>query len=99
MQYAGLFMSEFDLIRQLHERINGVDGDSLSACVVGIGDDGAVLDIPQGKQVVVTTDTLVEGVHFLDNNRCAKPGPQGIGREPERSRSQWGLSLPGFSSR
>jgi thiamine-monophosphate kinase len=58
-------MSEFDLISQLHERINGVDRGGLSACVVGIGDDGAVLDIPPGKQVVVTTDTLVEGVHFL----------------------------------
>jgi len=58
-------MSEFDLIRQLHERINVVDGGAPFACVVGIGDDGAVLDIPPDRQVVVTTDTLVEGVHFL----------------------------------
>jgi thiamine-monophosphate kinase len=29
-----------------------------------IGDDGAVLDVPQNQQLVVTTDVLVENVHF-----------------------------------
>lgn len=29
-----------------------------------IGDDGAVLDVPQDQQLVVTTDVLVENVHF-----------------------------------
>jgi thiamine-monophosphate kinase len=58
-------MSEFNLISSLHEHINVFDGDSPSACAVGIGDDGAVLDIPQDRQLVVTTDTLVEGVHFF----------------------------------
>jgi thiamine-monophosphate kinase len=33
-------------------------------CVVGIGDDGAVLQIPAGRDLVVCTDTLLEGVHF-----------------------------------
>ncbi len=69
-------MSEFDLIRHLHERINVVDGDGPSACVVGIGDDGAVLDIPPDRQVVVTTDTLVEGVHFLNTT-----GAQSLGHK------------------
>jgi thiamine-monophosphate kinase len=58
-------MSEFDLIRRLHEGVNAADGGGSSACVVGIGDDGAVLDIPLDRQVVVTSDTLVETVHFL----------------------------------
>lgn len=31
---------------------------------VPIGDDSAVLDVPAGRQVVVTTDMLVEDVHF-----------------------------------
>ncbi len=31
---------------------------------LGVGDDAAVLDIPAGYQMVVSTDTLVEGVHF-----------------------------------
>ena len=71
-------MSEFDLIRQLHERINGVDGRGSSACVVGIGDDGAVLDIPQDRQLVVTTDTLVEGVHFLDTTDAQSLGHKAL---------------------
>ena len=63
-------MSEFDLIRHLYECINVVDGDGPATCVIGIGDDGAVLDIPQDRQVVVTTDTLVEGVHFLNTTQA-----------------------------
>jgi len=30
----------------------------------GIGDDGAVLDVPTGSKLVVSTDTTVEHVHF-----------------------------------
>jgi len=71
-------MSEFDLIRQLHERINGADGSDLSACVVGIGDDCAVLEIPQDRQVVVTTDTLVEGVHFLKTSDAQSLGHKAL---------------------
>jgi len=68
-------MSEFDLIRQLHERING--GGS-SACVVGIGDDAAVLEIPPNRQVVVTTDTLVEGIHFLSSSDAQNLGHKAL---------------------
>lgn len=32
---------------------------------VGIGDDCAVLNVPHGQQLVVSIDTLVEGIHFL----------------------------------
>lgn len=32
--------------------------------VLGIGDDAAVIQVPQGKQLVVTLDTLVAGRHF-----------------------------------
>jgi hypothetical protein len=71
-------MSEFDLIRQLHERINGADGSDPSACVVGIGDDCAVLEIPQDRQVVVTTDTLVEGVHFLTTTDAQSLGHKAL---------------------
>lgn len=35
--------------------------------VVGIGDDAAVIEIPKEQQVVISVDTLVEGVHFPIN--------------------------------
>lgn len=36
-------------------------------CPVGVvGDDAAVLQVPEGRSLVVTTDLLVDGVHFSD---------------------------------
>ena len=32
-----------------------------------IGDDAAIIDIPDGKQLVISSDNAVEGVHFLAN--------------------------------
>ena len=52
-------MDEFELIRRFftyHAQDAGV--------VVGVGDDGAVLAVTPGKQLVEVIDTLVEGVHF-----------------------------------
>ncbi len=37
-----------------------------------IGDDGAVLPVPPEQQLVVTTDMLVEGVHFSDRTTSAE---------------------------
>jgi thiamine-monophosphate kinase len=34
---------------------------------LGIGDDCALLEIPAGYQLAVTTDTMVENVHFFSN--------------------------------
>lgn len=38
----------------------------------GIGDDCAITDIPEGQSLVITTDTLISGVHFLEGTsaRC-----------------------------
>jgi thiamine-monophosphate kinase len=57
-------MPEFDLIRRLQEIISIPSGCDAAECRVGIGDDGAVLDIPGQCELVVCTDTLVAGVHF-----------------------------------
>ena len=32
---------------------------------LGIGDDAALLEVPEGHQLVISIDTMVEGVHFL----------------------------------
>lgn len=50
---------EFGLIRHLTEKIKLQNPSS----VKGVGDDAAVLDYKE-KQVLVTTDLLLEGVHF-----------------------------------
>ncbi len=35
--------------------------------VLGVGDDCALVDITPGKQLAITTDTLVAGVHFFED--------------------------------
>lgn len=53
--------SEFQLIEKYFTRQPVVRDD----VILGVGDDGAVLQPPAGMSVVISTDTLVEGVHFL----------------------------------
>lgn len=50
---------EFDLIARIRARA-GMRDD----VVLGIGDDAALLAPPPGRQLVVTADTLNDGVHF-----------------------------------
>jgi len=52
-------LGEFGLINHLTQNFN-THNDST---VKGVGDDAAILEI-SNKQIVVTTDLLVEGVHF-----------------------------------
>ena len=52
-------LGEFGLIEHLTKNIEFQQASS----IVGVGDDAAVID-HFGKQTVVTTDLLVEGVHF-----------------------------------
>lgn len=52
-------LSEFDIINTFFK------SNKLTTSIVkGIGDDCAVLQIPAGKQLVMSMDTLVEGRHF-----------------------------------
>jgi len=57
-------MNEFDLIERLREIVNARTAGLLTPGSVGIGDDAAVLSVEPGRQLLVTTDTLLEGVHF-----------------------------------
>ena len=54
-----LKMHEFDLIQQL-SRFDSNDPN----IKLGIGDDAAILSIPQDCDLAASIDTLVEGVHF-----------------------------------
>lgn len=53
-------LSEFDLIKQYFSKQTSGRED----VVLGVGDDCAVLQPPAGMELVVTTDTLVKGIHF-----------------------------------
>ncbi len=52
-------LGEFGLIDRLTENLPVVNASTLK----GVGDDGAVLNYPETR-VLVTTDLLLEGVHF-----------------------------------
>ena len=52
-------LGEFGLIRHLTEQIELKN----SSTIKGVGDDAAILDYAD-KQVLVTTDLLLEGIHF-----------------------------------
>lgn len=52
-------MTEFKIINQLIDKVK-----TDSSVVLGIGDDAAVMDVPEGFQIVQTLDTMVLNVHF-----------------------------------
>ena len=54
--------SEFQLIQQFFQREQAEQ--PAEGVLLGIGDDCALLQIPAGKQLAVSVDTLVSGVHF-----------------------------------
>lgn len=66
-------LGEFDLIARIKARASRMRSRDV---VVGIGDDAAVLRPRAGEDLVVSTDALVEDVHFCWNNQAA----QTIGR-------------------
>lgn len=53
-------LGEFGLIKHLTKGIELKNESSQ----YGVGDDAAVLSYPAGKQVLVSTDLLMEGIHF-----------------------------------
>src|SRR5262245_17020950 len=62
--------TEFELIGKHFSRLGAVRPDVR----VGVGDDGAVLVPPASRELVVVTDTLVEGIHFPPRSPPASIG-------------------------
>ena len=61
-------LSEFALIQRYFAEATPRRADVW----LGVGDDCAVLEVPAGRRLAVTVDTLVDGVHFLpDVDPCA----------------------------
>lgn len=56
-------LTEFELINRFfsHTQTNRRD------VLVGVGDDAAILQVPSNQLLVTATDTLVAGVHFLED--------------------------------
>lgn len=52
--------SEFSIIQRFFNK-----GGSQPSTCLGIGDDCALMTIPDGYQLAITTDTMVENVHFF----------------------------------
>ncbi len=65
-------LSEFDLIAKYFTHAGSERADVL----VGVGDDCALLRPPKDRELAVTTDTLVEGVHFPSG-----ADPEGLGHK------------------
>ena len=60
---------EFDLIARIRARATGRDD-----VLLGIGDDAALLQVPAGHELALSTDTLVAGVHFPEGTAPADIG-------------------------
>ncbi|TDQ47684.1 thiamine-phosphate kinase [Permianibacter aggregans] len=52
---------EFSIIAQFFDR-----AEARADIELGIGDDAAIINLPAGEQLVITTDTLNAGIHFPD---------------------------------
>lgn len=56
----GAFKAETDFIRWLSR----TSGRSVPGLRLGIGDDGALIRVQGGQELILTTDLSIEGVHF-----------------------------------
>src|ERR1044071_4847643 len=61
---------EFELIARYFARL----GAERTDVRIGVGDDGAVVMPPSSRELVVVTDSLVEGAHFPAASPAASVG-------------------------
>jgi thiamine-monophosphate kinase len=67
-------MTEFELIQRFFTSRAKPRSDLL----LGIGDDCALMSVPDGYSLAVTMDTLVEGVHFFPQTDAAALGHKAL---------------------
>lgn len=67
-------MDESELIRRFFAPLGARRADVR----LGIGDDAALLRVPAGSELVLTTDALVEGVHFLPDAAARSLGHRAL---------------------
>lgn len=63
-------LGEFSLIDKFFKKTTLKNAETR----LGIGDDCALLSIPSGYELAITTDTMVENVHFFPNANPAQLG-------------------------
>ena len=69
-------LGEFELIRRFFVKAESAAGDP--GVLLGIGDDAAVLDVPNGADLVVAVDTIVAGRHFPESSDARSIGHRAL---------------------
>jgi thiamine-monophosphate kinase len=69
--YKSVVFSEFEIIRHYFFQAS-------STSVLGVGDDAAIVAVSSGKELVVSTDTLVSGQHFFADTDPYKLGHKSL---------------------
>lgn len=71
-------MGEFNLIQRIKDYFPGNVTGNDDALILGIGDDAAVLQPEPGKQLVISVDTLNQGVHFSSTTSAEAIGHKAL---------------------
>ena len=71
-------LGEFDLIERYFNRVHHAADQGPRRAVVPNGDDCAVIAPAAGMQLAVSTDTMVEGRHFLSTVDPARLGHKAL---------------------
>ena len=71
-------MREFDLIARYFSWGDDFNKSLAQGIALGVGDDAAVLDVPAGRQLVASIDTLISGVHFPENTAADAIGHKAL---------------------
>jgi thiamine-monophosphate kinase len=69
-------LNEFELISRFFSRPGTQHAES--GVILGIGDDAALLDVPQGNVLVAAVDTIVSGRHFPEGSEARSIGHRAL---------------------